>query len=87
MGAIEDILEEDRFEARLRANTALDPVSRKRRLAYLESKARRQSGLVPREEIPLEFETDIPVIPPAGSVLPSVRMFGRGEEKGGGRWA
>ena len=87
MGAIEDILEEDRFEARLRANTALDPVSRKRRLAYLESKARQWNVPVPREDVPLEGETDIPVSPSAGSVLPSVRMFGSCEEKGGGRWA
>ena len=77
MGALDDLDEEDRFEARLRENLGLDAAERKRRLANLDAKAKRMPDPCWRlfEEPAVTDDEDGVVQPDCGSTIPSARVF------------
>ena len=75
MGVLDDLDEEDRFEARLRENLGLDAAARKRRLANLDAKAKRMPNPSWRlfEEPVVMDDEEGAVQPDGGLTLPSSR--------------
>ena len=78
MDALDSILYEDKFNAKLKANLEMDKDKRKRRLAAIDAREKSVNvrpcyrNFIDKLEIP----TDVPVSPMCGNTLPSVRLFG-----------
>ena len=76
MDALWLIKDDEMFEARLRREQAMTPEHKKERLAEVDSAASRpcRADIEDGQRFDvLEYETDVPLIPACGNMLPSER--------------
>ena len=76
MDTLRQVADDEMFEERLKENLSLTPEEKRKRLSQVDKKANGPSraviGAGQRFDV-LEFETDLPMMPQYGNVLPSQR--------------